>query len=72
MLAPVDFDFSFEEGGFFSPYSGSTDKSLFDSWLGSEAVEMERAVAGETANTGLQMTMTQVIYSRRSTIRLNP
>ena len=60
MLAPVDFDLSFEAVGFFSPYTGAYDQSLFDSWLNSEHVELERAVAGETANTGLTMALTQV------------
>ena len=60
LLVPVDFDLSFEEVGFFSPYTGACDQSLFDSWLNSEHVELERAVAGETANTGLTMALTQV------------
>ncbi len=58
----MDFDLSFEERGFFSPYSDQgADLSLFDSWLSSEGDEMERAVAGEiAANTGLHMTPTRV------------
>lgn len=63
LLAPVDFDLSFEEEGFFSPFTGTYDRSLFDSWLSSEAVELERALAGETANTGLQMALTEEMSS---------
>ncbi len=52
-LAPVDFDLSFVREGFFSPYSGTRDDSLFDSWLASEHTEMERALGGEDVNTGV-------------------
>ena len=55
LLAPVDFDFSFQRSGFFSPYTGEPDDELFDSWLETETTELERALAGDHANTGLSM-----------------
>ena len=58
LLAPVDFDLSFRREHFFSPYTGSYDQELFDSWMESEHMELERALAGETANTGMDMITT--------------
>ena len=55
LLAPVDFDLAFSRQSFISPYSGAPDDELFDSWLASENTEMERALAGEQANTGVAM-----------------
>lgn len=55
LSAPVDFDLSFKRDRFFSPYTGSYDQELFDSWVESEHLELERALAGETANTGMDM-----------------
>ena len=57
-MAPVDFDLSFQREHFFSPYTGSYDQELFDSWMESEHLELERALAGETANTGMDMITT--------------
>ncbi len=36
-----------------SVYSGTKDDSLFESWLGSEHTEVERALGGEEVNTGV-------------------
>ena len=60
-MAPVDFDLSFQESGFFSPYTGSHDPGLFESWMRSELVELERGIGGDTANTGVAMTVSQVM-----------
>ena len=54
----MDFDLSFQREHFFSPYTGSYDQDLFDSWMESEHLELERALAGETANTGMDMITT--------------
>ena len=55
-LAPVDFDLSFTEDGFFSPYSDlkEFDLDLFNSWISMETIEMGRALGGEAVNTGVK------------------
>ena len=60
LVAPVDFDLSFQESGFFSPYTGLQDPELFESWLRSEHIELERGIGGEMANTGVAMAVSQV------------
>ena len=66
-MAPVDFDLSFQRERFFSPYTGSHDRELFDSWMESEHLELERALAGETANTGMGMvTLNTVVRTSHS------
>ena len=50
----MDFDLAFMAGRFVSPYTETNDPSLFQSWLESGQSEMERALGGETANTGVQ------------------
>ena len=60
LLAPVDFDLAFSRQGFISPYTGTLDDELFDSWLASEHTELERALAGEQANTGVAMVQAMV------------
>ena len=63
-LAPVDFDLSFHRKGFFSPYNLSHDHQLFDSWMASEHTEFERALSGETVNTGMSMVPSMVCVFR--------
>ena len=58
----MDFDLAFMAGRFVSPYTGTNDPSLFQSWLESGQSEMERALGGETANTGVQGNCTQVRF----------
>ncbi|CAI8015944.1 hypothetical protein GBAR_LOCUS9845 [Geodia barretti] len=53
LLAPVDFDLAFTADRFVSPYTGTNDQSLFQSWLDSGLTEMERALGGEAVNTGV-------------------
>ena len=57
LLAPVDFDLAFTADRFISPYTAINDESLFDSWMESGHKEMERGLAGEQANTGLQLSL---------------
>lgn len=56
----MDFDLSFTPRGFFSPYTGAPDSELFVSWVESEHTEMERALGGEKANSGVAMVTTEV------------
>ena len=39
--------------GFFSPYTGEADDELFLSWMETGELELERALAGDVANTGV-------------------
>lgn len=53
LLAPLDFDMSFEERTFVSTVEdlpekyGTQDREQFDSWLNSERYELESALGGE-------------------------
>lgn len=50
LLAPVDFDMSFEASEFIStvePSLGTNDVSLFENWLNSERVILEQSLAGQ-------------------------
>ena len=49
----MDFDLAFTADRFVSPYTGTNDQSLFQSWLDSGLTEMERALGGEAVNTGV-------------------
>ncbi|KAJ4453714.1 putative Adenylyltransferase and sulfurtransferase MOCS3-1 [Paratrimastix pyriformis] len=53
LLGPLDFDMAFCRNEFISKYSGTRDLELFDSWTASEVSEMQKALGGDTANTGL-------------------
>ena len=53
LLAPLDFDMSFEERTFVSTVDelpdkyGTRDREQFDSWMNSERYELESALGGE-------------------------
>ena len=55
----MDFDLAFTADRFISPYTGTDDESLFQSWMESGLREMERALGGEQVNTGLQQTQVE-------------
>jgi hypothetical protein len=55
LLAPVDFDMCFREHEFLSPYSSAPDAELFQNWLETEPFEMQRALGGDNANTGVAL-----------------